>query len=58
MTPYNKKNAAEEVDIIQEWNAKGKFIYIILDEGAKQPVNDTNFQRSIWITLGTAVSLV
>ena len=29
MTPYNKKNAAEEVDIIQEWNAKGKFIYII-----------------------------
>jgi len=52
MTPYNKKNAAEDVDIIKEWNTKGKFIYIVLDQGAKQPADATDFHRSIWITLG------
>ena len=30
---------------------------ILYDEGAKQPIIDTDFQRSIWIMLGTAVSL-
>ena len=46
------------IDIIREWNCKGKFIYIILDNGgipdpsaALRPF-DEDFQRSIWITLG------
>lgn len=48
-------------DLIAEWNAKGKFIYLVLDEGQKKgavagdhegaiPPND--YLRSIWITLG------
>ena len=53
MTPLTKHNTEDNVDTIQEWNAKGKFIYILLDEGAKTPANNANdFQRSIWITLG------
>lgn len=50
------------VDIIQEWNCKGKFIYILLDPGRQDPSplsssslaasNTTDFQRSIWVTLG------
>ena len=39
-------------DVIEEWNAKGKFIYIVLNDGNKKPPNDDNFKRSIWITLG------
>ena len=39
-------------DKILEWNAKGKFIYILLDDGHKAPVLDNDdLQRSIWITL-------
>ncbi|GAX15963.1 uracil-DNA glycosylase [Fistulifera solaris] len=41
----------DHVDIIQEWNCKGKFIYIVLDDG-KQVHHNPNFQRSIFITLG------
>lgn len=41
-----------EVDMILSWQAKGKFIYIILDDGSKRPSDATDFQRSIWITLG------
>ena len=55
MTPLNKDNTADNVDIIQEWNTKGKFIYILLNDGAKAPSNNNtnaDFQRSIWITLG------
>lgn len=37
-------------DIIKEWNAKGKFIYIVLNDGKNPPKDD--FKRSIWITLG------
>jgi formamidopyrimidine-DNA glycosylase len=40
----------EPTDIVQEWNAKGKFIYLILNDGSNPPNDD--FQRSIWITLG------
>jgi len=42
------------VDIIQEWNAKGKFIYMILDDGKNPPAytKGDGYQRSIWITLG------
>jgi uracil-DNA glycosylase len=47
----------ENIDIIQEWNCKGKFIYIILDAGHSSTAaaaggNATDFQRSIWVTLG------
>jgi len=43
----------EKIDLIQEWGAKGKFIYIILDDGKeKPPEEDDDFKRSIWITLG------
>lgn len=52
MTLYNKKSMTENVDIIKEWKTKGKFIYIVLDDGAKAPSNTTDFQRSIWVTLG------
>lgn len=44
----------EDIDCIQQWNCKGKFIYLILDDGANVPSadNDDDFMRSIWITLG------
>jgi uracil-DNA glycosylase len=53
----------EAVDVITDWNCKGKFIYILLDRGSKknnaglihseQAVDDDDdYQRSIWITLG------
>jgi uracil-DNA glycosylase len=46
----------EAIDVIQEWNCKGKFIYIILDPGHSSAAaaggNATDFQRSIWVTLG------
>ena len=49
----------QEIDIVTEWNAKGKFIYMILDDGNPDAVTgdggvvDSNdYLRSIWITLG------
>lgn len=41
------------VDLILDWNCKGKFIYILLGNGARSnaAINE-DFQRSIWITLG------
>jgi uracil-DNA glycosylase len=41
------------VDIITEWNCKGKFIYLLLDHG-KLGVHlaDDTYQRSLWITFG------
>jgi uracil-DNA glycosylase len=56
-------NLPEAIDIIQEWTAKGKFIYIALDGGENRrnpPIHEEraemleedDFQRSIWITLG------
>ncbi len=54
MTPWFQPHMVtlSLVDTIQAWNAKGKFIYIVLDDGINPPTNDTDFQRSIWITLG------
>lgn len=61
MTPISTtidedSNYIPSIDIIQSWEAKGKFIYIILDDGGKRHLVDNNdeddFQRSIWITLG------
>jgi uracil-DNA glycosylase len=52
----NDDENPEAIDVIQEWNCKGKFIYIILDLGHSSAAivggNATNFQRSIWVTLG------
>jgi formamidopyrimidine-DNA glycosylase len=45
-------NVPQVIDIIQEWNAKGKFIYITLDDGNNKPAGDDDYQRSIWVTLG------
>jgi uracil-DNA glycosylase len=68
MTPINQyqhhhqqqpvAQSSTVVDTIVEWNAKGKFIYLILDDGSikdtddKDDDPDSDFQRSIWITLG------
>lgn len=47
------------IDIIQEWNAKGKFIYIRLDQGRNPPAySKGGYQRSIWITLGMSGGFV
>eukprot|EP00559_Dactyliosolen_fragilissimus_P008882 CAMPEP_0184858616 /NCGR_PEP_ID=MMETSP0580-20130426/3697_1 /TAXON_ID=1118495 /ORGANISM="Dactyliosolen fragilissimus" /LENGTH=639 /DNA_ID=CAMNT_0027354857 /DNA_START=674 /DNA_END=2590 /DNA_ORIENTATION=+ len=54
----NQRSRGHEiVDVIKEWNAKGKFIYVILDNGNKHAKDNTNhddddYLRSIWITLG------
>jgi uracil-DNA glycosylase len=46
----------EAVDIITDWNCKGKFMYILLDNGnqstAAAAAANVDYQRSIWITLG------
>eukprot|EP00816_Leptocylindrus_hargravesii_P006667 CAMPEP_0196809576 /NCGR_PEP_ID=MMETSP1362-20130617/9498_1 /TAXON_ID=163516 /ORGANISM="Leptocylindrus danicus, Strain CCMP1856" /LENGTH=581 /DNA_ID=CAMNT_0042184305 /DNA_START=151 /DNA_END=1896 /DNA_ORIENTATION=- len=39
-------------DIVKHWNAKGKFIYIILDDGSHLAGENSDFCRSIWVTLG------
>jgi formamidopyrimidine-DNA glycosylase len=49
MTP----SSSELIDTVEEWNCKGKFIYLVLDEGGKHTdKNNTDFCRSIWVTLG------
>ena len=51
MTPLEKTE--EDTDIIKVLNCKGKFIYLILDDGITQSTDDNiDYQRSIWITLG------
>jgi formamidopyrimidine-DNA glycosylase len=55
MTKYDAPGAPRNVDIIQKWSCKGKFIYMLLDKGAAadgMKSDDDDFQRSIWITLG------
>jgi len=59
MTPPIAQAGDESVDIIQSWQAKGKFSYILLDQGGKPnpftgdpALEEDDFQRSIWITLG------
>ena len=71
-TQHNKENLrnntdisslSHDIDIITEWNAKGKFLWITLNDGkeALQHVHvgrgagedmGSDFKRSIWITLG------
>eukprot|EP00957_Ditylum_brightwellii_P100459 7657812-Ditylum_brightwellii.AAC.1 len=67
MTHYQPQKEAdddnssqEHVDIITQWNAKGKFLYLLLDNAAAQKEaqkkddddDDDDFLRSVWITLG------
>lgn len=43
------------VDYVTSWNAKGKFIWLTLDNGLGQSntnINNADYLRSIWITLG------
>jgi len=43
----------QQVDMIEKWSAKGKFIWLELDNGTSTPTTkDGDFKRSIWITLG------
>lgn len=79
MTPVSKsasRNCSDEderaetpVDTIVEWNAKGKFIYIVLDGGNRSrlqrdgqsdvdDVVDGDYRRSIWVTLGMSGQFV
>ncbi len=49
----NSEPHPNDVDIIKALKCKGKFIYMILDEGnAAITGEDSDYQRSIWITLG------
>ena len=53
----------DEVDVVTEWKAKGKFIYMILDDGnpsavAGNVVEESDYLRSIWITLGMSGKFV
>ena len=54
MSPVEKiEDNNEDTDIIKVLNCKGKFIYLILDDGVTQSTDDnSDYQRSIWITLG------
>jgi formamidopyrimidine-DNA glycosylase len=48
-------NTGPAIDIIKDWNAKGKFIYITLDTTVENSAKDgdaNDFLRSIWVTLG------
>jgi uracil-DNA glycosylase len=46
------RSTSTQTDLITDWNCKGKFMYVTLDNGAKAPNNNPDWQRSIWITLG------
>jgi len=55
MSPVKKiEENNEDTDIVTTLNCKGKFIYLILDDGRITQSTDENsdYQRSIWITLG------
>lgn len=61
-TMTTRDSSRETIDIVTDWRAKGKFMYLLLDNGVLSSSRDgsysnsdqTNddFQRSIWITLG------
>lgn len=51
----------DEIDVVTEWKAKGKFIYMILDDGNPSAVasgGESDYLRSIWITLGMSGKFV
>jgi len=53
-----RENINQTVDYVVEWKAKGKFIYMVLDNGNVAPTLENGsdekdgYLRSIWITLG------
>ena len=52
-TMTSVEKTEEDTDIVTTLKCKGKFIYLILDDGITQSTdNDLDYQRSIWITLG------
>ena len=57
MTPTLHPNSPgqEPVDIIEKWEAKGKFIYLVVDDGSSRPAENDDFQRSVWITVCTCI---
>lgn len=55
---YEQEPSSLDLDIVTALSCKGKFIYLILDQGNRITNQDNNadalddYQRSIWITLG------
>ena len=54
MTYHKSDKSISGIDHITSWNAKGKFIWLTLDNGLNQidDDDDDDYLRSIWITLG------
>lgn len=50
----NNDGHTDHIDVITKFSCKGKFIYLVLDQGKEMhdTESNTDFQRSIWITLG------
>lgn len=46
----DRGDRSDGTDVIRKFDCKGKFIYLVLDEGETKV--DDDYQRSIWITLG------
>jgi len=53
MTSYVADDTTD-IDIVTDWNCKGKFIWLSLDKGSMNhaDVDNSDYHRSIWITLG------
>ena len=53
MSDYDasKDEYNDKTDLIRQWNCKGKFIWIELDDGVRDDPAD-DYLRSVWITLG------
>jgi len=54
MTSYAQDDTTN-VDVVQDWNCKGKFIWLTLDQGKTNDdveITDKDYYRSMWITLG------
>ena len=52
-TTDDDSNETNDIDVVQELNCKGKFIYLVLDKGENDSIEEADdYQRSIWVTLG------
>ncbi|KAL7537170.1 hypothetical protein ACHAXR_007640, partial [Thalassiosira sp. AJA248-18] len=56
MTPWSNNNDGQndDTDVVTTLSCKGKFIYLVLDQGKEMQDTERteDYQRSIWITLG------
>jgi len=59
MTPWSNKNIpadgavqTDKTDVITSLSCKGKFIYLVMDQGKDDAESSDDYQRSIWVTLG------